>query len=91
MNPIYLPACDLWARVAMRVAIREVQISLTFLTLFRLRVACPPKKCCPLASPLLIFSEMGMGSPDNRREADDSCNAFARAGEIYVQPSPAGP
>jgi hypothetical protein len=35
----------------------------------------PAQNHCAVGRPLLAFSEMGMGSPDNRREADDSCQA----------------
>src|SRR3954454_9308467 len=35
----------------------------------------PAQNYCAVGRPLLTFSEMGMGSPDNRREADDSCQA----------------
>src|SRR6266702_5934134 len=36
----------------------------------------PAKRYCVSARPLLTSREMGMGSPDNRREADDSCQAL---------------
>ena len=36
----------------------------------------PGEKVLRLCAASTTFLEMGMGSPDNRREADDSCQAL---------------
>ena len=62
----------------------EVQISLTVLTLSG--VHAWRKGIAPLRRLYYVSLEMGMGSPDNRREADDSCQALCVGRSLLKTP-----